>query len=118
MLVSEVGFLATALTAHENYKTRLDDFERLRVEYNEMAKGNSNFEVAQQKWSELSDTQNELDRLNLIRRISGVAAIGIYAYSLVDIVLLHPSSPAVGWRLKVVPGTKRTQANVILSRVF
>lgn len=120
ILVSEIGSLATALTANENYKTRLDDFERLKAEYDQMAAGNSSFETAQQKWSELTETRGDLDDLNLVRRAFGAAAVGIYLYNLVDIFLSHPqeASPAVGWNLRVVPGVRGALSRAVVSRRF
>ena len=106
LLVVEIGSLATALTANENYDTRLDNFARIKAEYERMAAGNSQYGAARQKWTELRQTHDDLDDLHLIRRAFGAAAVGVYIYNLVDILLSEPreSSSVAGWNLRVAPG--------------
>jgi len=120
LLVSEIGSLTVALTANENYKTRLDDFDRLKAEYERMRAGNSSYDLAQQKWSELSETGEDLDDLHLARRTFGTAAVGIYLYSLVDILLSHPQKPAaaVRWKAMAIPGWREVPPRVMVRRSF
>lgn len=120
ILVSEIGSLVIALTANESYKTRLDDFDRLKAEYERMKAGNSSYDLAQQKWSELSQTGEDLDGLHLVRRTFGTAAAGIYLYSLVDILLSHPqkSAAAVKWKAMAIPGWREAPPRVVVRRSF
>ena len=120
MLISEIGSLATALTANENYKTRLDNFERRKSEYEQMAAGNSQHDLAQQKWDELRKDTDDLDDLHLIRRAFAAAAVGVYVYSLVDILIADPPQPssATGWGMRIVPGVKDVPARLMVTGSF
>lgn len=107
LLAAEVGALAAALTANENYQTRFDEFKRLKTEYEGMAAGNSRYDLAQQKWEELSETNSDLDDLHTIRRAFGAVAAAVYLYSLFDVI--RSDSPtttadARGWGIQAVPG--------------
>ena len=106
MLVGEIGSLAVALIANENYNTRRDNFHRLKDEYEVMATGNSRYDLAQQKWDELHKTNDELDDLHLTRRVFGAVAMGVYIYSLADILLYNSpkASAAARWNLRAMPG--------------
>lgn len=108
LLAAEVGALATALTANENYQTRLDDFDRLKVEYERMAAGNSRYDLAQQKWEELSETNDDLDDLHAVRRTFTAVAAVVYLYNLFDVISSDASVPttaaAGGWGLRAMPG--------------
>ncbi|MBT7595963.1 MAG: hypothetical protein HN559_13710, partial [Gemmatimonadetes bacterium] len=81
LVLAELSSLATALTANENYRTRLDNFRRQKSEYEEMAAGDSQFDAADARWQQLQKDAESLDRLGLTRRVFTAAALGIYAYS-------------------------------------
>ena len=106
MLVGEISSLAVTLIANENYNTRRDNFHRLKDEYAGMEAGNSRYDLAQQKWDELHQTNAELDDLHRTRRIFGAVAVGVYIYSLTDMLLYDaPNVSAVTrWNLRAVPG--------------
>ena len=120
ILVGEISSLAVTLIANENYNTRRDNFHRLKDEYAVMATGNSRYDLAQQKWDELHKTNAELDDLHLTRRIFGVAAIGVYIYSLADILLYDsPKVSAVTrWDLRAVPGMGAVPSKLVVMRSF
>lgn len=120
LVVSEIGALATALTANENYKTRLDNFERLKAEYQVMAAGNSQYDLAEQKWQELSRDADDLDGMHRSRRIFAAVAVGVYVYNLVDILLAGPSEPAAapGWSLGAVPGMRGEPTRLLIAGRF
>lgn len=120
LLVAEIGSLATALTANENYNTRLDNFERLKSEYEQMAAGNSRHDLAEQQWQEVSAEADDLNNLHNIRRTYTAAAVGIYVYNLVDILLLNP--PEAGsdkpWGLRAVPALGEGPARLMVTGRF
>lgn len=120
MLVGEISSLAVTLIANENYNTRRDNFHRLKDEYAVMATGNSRYDLAQQKWDELHKTNAELDDLHLTRRIFGAVAVGVYIYSLTDILLYDsPKVPAVTrWNLRAVPGMGDVPPKLVLMGSF
>ena len=120
LLISEIGSLATALTANENYKTRLDNFERIKSEYEQMAAGNSERDLAQQKWDELRKDADDLDDLHRLRRAFTAAAVGVYIYSLADILLgdAPEASSASAWDLKIVPGLGNEPARLMVTGSF
>ena len=120
LLVAEIGSLATALTANENYNTRLDNFERLKSEYEQMAAGNSRHDLAEQRWQELSAEADDLDGLHNIRRAYTAAAVGIYVYNLVNILLLNPpeAGSAQAWSLRAVPGLGEGPARLMVTGSF
>lgn len=120
MLVGEISSLAVALIANENYNTRRDNFHRLKDEYEAMAAGNSRYDLAQQKWDELHKTNAELDDLHLTRRVFGALAVGVYIYSLADILL--SDSPTVSaearWNLRAIPGMGNGPPKLVLLGSF
>lgn len=120
LLVSEIGSLATVLTANENYNTRLDNFERLKSEYEQMAAGNSRHDLAEQRWQELTSEADDLDGLHNLRRAYTAAAVGIYVYNLVDILLLNPPETAAArsWSLRAVPGLGEGPARLMVAGSF
>ena len=120
LLVAEIGSLATALTANENYNTRLDNYERLKLEYELMAAGNSRHDLAEQRWRELSAEAEDLDGLHNIRRAYTAAAAGIYVYNLVDILLLNRPEPGAdrSWSLRAVPGLGEGPARLMVTGSF
>ena len=120
MLVGEIGSLAVTLIANENYNTRRDKFHRLKDEYEVMATGNSRYDLAQQKWDELRKANDELDDLHVMRRVFGVAAVGVYLYSLTDI--LSSDSPKVStvprWNLRAMPGMGNVPPKLVMTGSF
>ena len=120
LVVSEIGALATALTANENYKTRLDNFDRLKSEYQVMAAGNSQHDLATERWQELNREADDLDSMHLTRRAFAAAAVGVYVYSLVDMLLADPTEPAAGpgWSLGAVPGVRDVPARLMIAGRF
>jgi hypothetical protein len=120
LVVSEMGALATTLTANENYKTRLDNFARLKVEYEEMSAGNSEHDIAQQRWSELTKEADDLDNLHRIRRVFAGVALGVYVYSMLDILLWDPpvSGTEVSWNLRAVPGARDAPTRLMIAGRF
>ena len=120
MLVGEIGSLAVALIANENYNTRRDNFHRLKDEYAVMAAGNSRYDLAQQKWDELHKTNDELDDLHLTRRVFGAVAVGVYIYSLTDILLSDsPKTSAVArWNLRAMPGVGNVPPKLVMVGSF
>ncbi len=120
LVVSELGALATTLTANENYKTRLDNFDRLKAEYEEMAAGNSEHDLAQQRWQELTKEADDLDNLHRIRRVFGGVAFGVYVYSLVDILRSDQpaSTTAITWNLRAVPGVRDAPTRLMIAGRF
>ena len=120
MLIGEVSSLAVALIANENYNTRRDNFHRLKDEYEVMATGNSRYDLAQQKWDELHKTNDELDDLHLTRRVFGAIAVGVYIYSLTDILLYDsPKVSAVArWNLRAMPGLGDVPPKLVMTGSF
>ncbi len=120
MLVGEISTLAVMLIANENYNTRRDNFHRLKGEYAVMAAGNSRYDLAQQKWDELHKTNAVLDDLHLTRRISGAVAVGVYIYSLADMLLYNSPkvSAAPRWNLRAVPGMGDGPPKLVLMGSF
>ena len=120
LLVAEIGSLATALTANENYNTRLDNFERLKSEYEQMAAGNTRHDLAEQRWQELRAEADDLDGLHNLRRAYTAAAVGIYVFNLVDILLLNP--PEAGsdksWSLRASPGLGESPPRLMVTGSF
>jgi len=120
MLLGEIGSLTAALIANENYNTRRDNFRRLKDEYEAMATGNSRYDLAQQKWDELHKTNDELDDLHLTRRVFGAVAVGVYMYSLADILLADSPKVSAGarWNLKLMPGMGNVPPKLVMVGSF
>ncbi len=120
LLIAELSSLATALTANENYKTRLDNFKRQKSEYEQMSAGNSQFDVAEARWQQLQKDADHLDNLGLTRRIFTGAAVGIYVYSLADILLSDGPRPTAdgGWRLRALPAFQDAPARLVIASRF
>ena len=120
LLIAELTSLATALTANENYKTRLDNFQRQKAEYELMASGNSQFDVAEARWRQLQQDADDLDNLGLTRRVFTAAAVGIYVYNLADVLMAdRPSSTAdSGWRLRALPAMQDAPARLVIASRF
>ena len=120
LVLAELSSLATALTANENYRTRLDNFRRQKSEYEEMAAGDSQFDAADARWQQLQKDAESLDRLGLTRRVFTAAALGIYAYSLADILLFDgpKTTAAAGWRLRALPAMQGAPARLVIASRF
>ena len=120
LVLAELSCLATALTANENYRTRLDNFRWQKSEYEEMAAGDSQFDVAEAGWQRLQKDAARLDNLGLTRRLFAAAAVGIYAYSLADILLSDgPRATAdAGWRLRALPAMQGAPARLVIASRF
>lgn len=92
LAASEVVSLAIGVNSNEEYKSRLTNFNEIRDEYENLRNGGT-YEEAENKWRELKSTNDKLDRLHRNRLIFGYIAAGIYAYNLVDILLVHHNQP-------------------------
>ena len=120
LVIAELSSLATALTANENYKTRLDNFKLQKSEYEQMSAGGSQFDAAEARWQQLQKDANRLDNIGRTRRVFTAAAVGIYVYSLADILLFDGAKITAddGWRLRALPAMQGAPARLVIASRF
>ena len=93
MFLVETTSLAMFVNAHENYSTKLDNYNRDKRILDEMS-GNigANYTEASKLFKNIKSQSDKLDNLNQTRNIALIVAAGVYAYNLFDAVFLTSTS--------------------------
>ena len=92
LFLAEAASLALFVNAHEDYSTKLTEYEDDQDAYKLIpAKGRGTYAEAQEMYNDLKDQSNELDDLNTIRNTALIVAAGVYAYNIFDILVFSPS---------------------------
>jgi hypothetical protein len=93
MFLAETVYLALFVNSHENYTTKLDNYDRDKIILDNMAKNpNGNYTEASKLFADIKSQSNKLDDLHRTRNIALIVAAGVYAYNLFDAVFLTSSS--------------------------
>jgi hypothetical protein len=93
MFLAETVSLALFVNSHENYTTKLDNYDRDKIILDNMAKNpNGNYTEASKLFADIKSQSNKLDDLHRTRNIALIVAAGVYAYNLFDAVFLTSSS--------------------------
>jgi len=93
MFLAETVSLALFVNSHENYTTKLDNYDRDKVALDKMAQTfHGNYTEASKMFADIKSQSNKLDDLHRTRNIALIVAAGVYAYNLFDAVFLTSSS--------------------------
>lgn len=93
MFLAETISLALFVNAHENYTTKLDNYDRDKAILDGMAqKYHGDYTAASKLFADIRSQSNKLDDLHQTRNIALIVAAGVYAYNLFDAVFLTSSS--------------------------
>ena len=86
-LTMQITSLASLGISHLNYENRRDEYDKMRIYYNNQSKSYSNEAEARIK---LINAYNKLDDAHQYRTIILYSAIGIYALNLLDSIIFFP----------------------------
>ena len=88
-----VASLAVFVNSNEDYKTKLDTYNRDKSILDDMATaGRKNYEDALKSYSSLEKQNNTLDDLHSTRNAALICAAVVYAYNIFDVLFFTPSS--------------------------
>lgn len=88
-----VASLAVFVNSNEDYKTKLETYNRDKSILSGMATaGRDNYDAAFKKYSDLESQNKTLDNLHSTRNTALIVAAAVYAYNLFDVIFFTPSS--------------------------
>lgn len=91
--LGEAVSLILFINANENYDTKQKLYESKMTEFNQLAKNQGSSDIdARALYNDLKSRNDDLDNLNTLRNVAIIAAAGVYAYNLLDVILFTPST--------------------------